>query len=105
MIVYTSGDWYTKPEQQDEFVRLWHERSKTAVEEIDCEGWNVLLRDREDPRHFVSLGAFHDEIAFVTWRDGDGLNNRLAELSAVLEHAETSLFEVVASVGPEVLKP
>jgi len=105
VIVYTAGDWYSKPEQQDEFVRRWHERCKIAVAEIDSEGWNVLLRDKEDSRHYVSLGAFHDEIAFVTWRDGDGLKNHLAELSEVLEHAETSLFEVVASVGPQVLTP
>ncbi len=105
MAVYMMGDWVAKPGQDEEFVRLWHERVESALTEIDSDGWAVLLRDKDDSHHYTSVAQYSDEEAFIQWRDGDGFKNRMADLIAVLESAETSLFNVVKTAGRPPLAP
>ena len=105
MSVYMMGDWVATPGCEEEFVRLWHEQVESALAEIDSEGWAVLLIDKDNPHHFTSVAQYHDEAAFIEWRDGDGFKNRLVDLSAVLDLAETSLFKVVGSAGHPPLTP
>ena len=105
MTVYMMGNWVAVSGQEDEFIRLWHERVESALTEIDTDGGAVLLRDKDDPHHFISVALYQDEVAFIAWRDGDGFKNRLADLSVTLEHAETSLYHIVETVGRPPLIP
>jgi quinol monooxygenase YgiN len=97
--VYTSGDWYVKPGREDEFARLWREYSQTSVADVDPSAWQVLWRDRENPRHFRSMGQWRDEAAIVTWRDGTGFKHIVDQLREMLEEFSTSVFEIVESLG------
>ncbi len=74
------GSWSPTAGNEEEFVRLWRERVESAHAEMDNEGWSMLLRDKDDPHHFVSVAQYRDEAAFIRWRDGDGFKNRLADL-------------------------
>ena len=103
MTVYTSADWYVKPGREEDFCAEWHELTDISVAEIDPEARVMLLRDREDPRHFRSFGEFINEEAIVRWRDGTVFGHRLGLLSEMLEHAGTALFDVVYSANmPEL---
>jgi len=99
MTVYTSGDWQVRAGREDEFVAKWHELAEASLAEIEPDARSVLLRDREDPRHFRSFGEFRNETGIVKWRDGAVFGHRLGELTEMLEHAATSVYEVVDALG------
>jgi heme-degrading monooxygenase HmoA len=105
MGVYMMGTWAARAGHAEEFIQLWHERVESAQAEMNNRGWAMLLRDKENPNHFVSVAQYEDEAAFIRWRDGDGFKNRLADLRMVLDSADTSLFQVVESVGEAPLVP
>jgi hypothetical protein len=69
--VYTSGVWTVKKGREEEFERRWQEAANgSSLEYPDVKF--MLLRDREDPRRFVSLteGA---ELACLPGFDGRDL--------------------------------
>ena len=104
MAVITSGDWFAKAGGEAEFQALWRQMSTVASAEVDPTGWSILLRDRENPRHFISFSRWNDEAAVVRWRDGVGLSRFMNGLTELLEHADSSLFEVAEVVGDTQLK-
>ncbi len=104
MTVYTSGDWFVKPDCEDEFARKWRELSLLSLEEIEPDARVLLLRDRENPRHFRSMGEFRNEEAIVQWRDGTVFGERLALLADLLEEAHTSVFDIEDVLGIRELR-
>lgn len=105
MTVYTSGDWYTVRGAEDAFVEAWRELFVTALAEVDSHGSETLLRDKGNPQHFVSIGKWRDETAVALWRDGAGLAAVMDELRPLLETVDTSVYEVIDTVGPQLLAP
>ena len=53
--MYTSGVWIVKKGREDEFARRWQESSDSVSLDFPDVTFR-LLRDRENPRRFVSLG-------------------------------------------------
>jgi quinol monooxygenase YgiN len=104
MTVYTSGDYHVKAGREDEFVALWRELTEMSLAEIEPDARALLMRDRENPRHFRSVGEFRNEEAIVSWRHGSVFGERIALLSEMLEELETSVFDVVESLGLEGLR-
>jgi heme-degrading monooxygenase HmoA len=64
---YTSGVWTVRDGSQDEFVARWTKFVQTAAESPGAEAF-VLIQDREDPRQFVSFGAWRDWDSVDAWR-------------------------------------
>jgi quinol monooxygenase YgiN len=97
--MYTSGVWLVKEGREDEFARRWQEGADRLV--LDYQGVKfMLLRDRENPRRFVSL----DE----GWRNAEQIEaahatpeyqDTLASIWRVLDSGETSTLDLVASVS------
>ena len=97
--MYTSGVWVVKEGREDEFARRWQESADRLV--LDFQGVKfVLLRDRGDPRRFVSL----DE----GWRNAEQIDaahatpeyqDAMASIWRVLESGETAALDLVASVS------
>jgi heme-degrading monooxygenase HmoA len=56
--LYASGDWMVKPGREDDFVAAWRDLAEWSMENLAGGAWAKLLRDREDPRRFVSLGPW-----------------------------------------------
>ena len=99
MTVYTSADWYVEAGREEDFCALWRELTDLSIAEIEPEARVLLMRDREDPQHFRSFGEFIDEDAIVRWRDGSEFGHRLGQLSDMLVHGGTALFDVVDSTN------
>jgi heme-degrading monooxygenase HmoA len=97
--VYTSGVWVVKEGREDEFTRRWQESADRTALEIP--GLKlVLLRDRENPRRFVSLGE--------GWRTADQIEasrsmpefqDAMASIWRVLESGEMTTLDLIASVS------
>ena len=97
--MYTSGVWVVKEGHEEEFARRW----QTAVDglTLDFPGLKfMLLRDRENPRRFVSLGEGWRNVEQIessgsmpTYQDA------MASVWRVLESGELSTMELVVEVS------
>ena len=98
MAVYSSGDWHVKPGREQEFVDAWRELAGWSVAEFDP-GWGKLLRDKEDPTHFVSLGEWPDEQVIEEWRASEGFKRRIGEIRQLVDESSIRAFDLAAEVG------
>jgi quinol monooxygenase YgiN len=97
--VYTSGVWVVKEGHEEEFTRRW----QTAVDGLSLEFPGLkfmLLRDRENPRRFVSLGE--------GWRNAEQVDaaqslpsyqDALSALWRVLDSGELTTMELAVEVS------
>jgi quinol monooxygenase YgiN len=99
MAAYTSGEWHVKPGREQEFVNAWREMADWSGSEYDANGWAKLLRDKEDPTHFRSVGAWPDESVIEEWRASDGFKQRLAKIRELLDDLSIQSFDLAAEVG------
>jgi len=99
MAVYTSGDWHAKPGREQEFVDAWREMAEWSSKEYGPNMWGKLLRDKEAPARFRSVGAWPDEHAVEEWRASDGFKQRLAKIRELLEEMTIRTFDVATEVG------
>jgi heme-degrading monooxygenase HmoA len=96
--VYTSGDWHVKPGREQEFVSAWRDMAQWSTDEFGPSGWGKLLRNKEDPTHFRSVGAWPDERAVEDWRASDGFKQRLAKIRELLDELTIRSFDLAAEV-------
>jgi quinol monooxygenase YgiN len=61
---YTSGDWLVKEGDEEAFVGRWSALAGWCLEHTRGARSFRLIRDRADPRHFISFGEWDgfDEI-------------------------------------------
>jgi heme-degrading monooxygenase HmoA len=97
--LYTSGSWRVKPGREDDFVAAWQEIAAWTAAEMPGAMWATLLRDQDDPSHFVSFGPWESEDAIDAWRASDGFRERVARIRELLESFEPMTGEAVADVS------
>ena len=95
--VYTSGSWRVKEGRGDEFVAAWRELAEWSKREIPGAVGATLVRDLDDPGHFVSFGPWESVAAVRSWRGRPGYQERVARMLEVLESFEPRTLEVVVS--------
>jgi heme-degrading monooxygenase HmoA len=92
---YTHTSWIVKEGRESEFVERWNEWADWTRRQ-GLASRALLLRDVDDPRHFVSFGPWESMQAVGSWRAQAGYGERVARLREVVEHFEPRTFEVVA---------
>lgn len=65
---YASGDWHVTEGSEDEFVSRWREFLEWTRDTADGFQDATLIRDAEDPRHFVSFARWEGADAQDAWR-------------------------------------
>jgi len=98
MAAYTSGDWHVKPGREKEFVDLWREMAEWSGRDFGLGEWAKLLRDKEDPAHFRSVGQWADEYAIERWRTSEGFKERMAKVRELLDDVHIYTLDVAAEV-------
>lgn len=98
MAVYTSADWHVKPGREKEFVDAWREIANWSGTEYDLGGWAKLLKDKEDPTHFRSVGEWANDALVAKWRASDALKQRLATINELLDDMHLYTMDVAAEV-------
>ncbi len=96
---YTSGVWTVKAGSEEEFVAAWAEMAGWTTSEVPGSLWGKLLRDRENPSRFVSIGPWESVEAIAAWRELPGFAERVGKLRDLLEGFEAFTLEVAAEVG------
>lgn len=98
-MICTSGIWLVKEGREEEFERRWQESVDGIA--LDYPGVKfMLLRDRENPRRFVSLGEGWRNIEQVeAMRGTPGFQDSLAAIWRLLDTGEISTLELVSEVS------
>jgi heme-degrading monooxygenase HmoA len=95
---YSSTTWIVKPGEEDEFVRRWTEFAEWSAGQGLSEP-AMLLRDMDDPAHFVSFGPWEDVQMIWRWRGQTGFQERVSSLNEVLVSFEPRTLELVGGKG------
>jgi len=83
--VFTAGLWVTKPGCEDEFAARWREMADWTRREISPEARGTLLRDRDRPNRFMSVGPWPSLEAINAWRAHPGFAERVSKMRDLLE--------------------
>ena len=97
--MYTSGVWTVKKGREDEFERRWQEAANGSSLEFP-EVKFMLLRDREDPRWFMSIAeGWRNAEQIEAARSTPAYQDAMAAIWRVLDEGELSTLELVAEVS------
>jgi heme-degrading monooxygenase HmoA len=97
-VTYTSGTWRVRPGDEDEFVAAW-EAFVTWAAQMPGSGTFHLVRDIDDPSHFMSFGDWDSFSAQDAWKLEAEFRERIGRVRAHCDEFTPSVFELVASVS------
>ena len=98
-MICTSGIWTVKEGREDEFARRWQESADSISLNFPDLKFK-LLRDRENPQRFVSLGDGWRNVEQVeSAQSSPGFQDSMTSLWRLLESGETSTLELVSEVS------
>jgi heme-degrading monooxygenase HmoA len=66
---YASGNWTVKAGREEEFIARWLEFTGWSKANAPGAREFALLRDQDDPRHFISYGTWDDEASRKAWKN------------------------------------
>ena len=97
-MVWTSGTWTVKPGSEDAFVEAWTEFATWSAGEFPASrAW--LLRDRDRPNVFVTVGPWPSDAVIEEWRASDGWRERIGRIRAMLDGFEARTLDQVVEIG------
>jgi hypothetical protein len=98
-MISTCGIWVVKKGREDDFARRWEESASNLSLEFP-EVTFRLLRDRDDPRRFVSLGEGWRNVEQIqTARSLPSFQDSLASIWRLLDSGEMSTLELAIEVS------
>ena len=95
---YASGDWVVAEGKEEEFLQRWTEFLQWTKAEAPGLIEAHLLRDEEDPRHFLSLSEWSDEGTRDAWRSNAGFRQRLDAARNLCDGFTNSDYELATEV-------
>ena len=98
MSVYTVGVWVAKEGLEDDFERAWEALGQWTVQEgFTTHG--TLVRDRSNPRRYISFGPWPTAEHVERWRSSAGFKEHLDRIMATVESFEPGTYDAVISVS------
>ena len=98
-MICTFGVWNVKDGREEDFARRWEESASNLSREFPDVTFR-LLRDREDPRRFVSVGEGWRNIEQVEEaRSLPGFQNSMASIWRLLETGDLSTVDLVVEIS------
>ena len=95
----TCGIWVAKAGREDDFARRWQESADSVSLDFPDVTFR-LLRDRENPRRFVSFGeGWRTPDQIETARSSPSFQDSMASIWRVLDSGEISTLDLVAQVS------
>lgn len=103
--IYTLGQWTANAGEEDAFVAAWTEFAEWTAANVSGSSWAKLLRDRDDPRRFISFGPWQDEEAVAGWRQHPRFEEHVARIQQHVESFVPHTLTVAGEVGPATPDP
>ena len=95
---YTLGIWTVKQGNEKSFIAEWTAFSTWTNNNISRAGTAYLLQDRDNPRQFISYGAWESVDAIAAWRERPEFKAFVAKVRDLCEKFEPhSLVQVATS--------
>jgi heme-degrading monooxygenase HmoA len=94
---YRSGEWLVQTGSEEEFVSRWNTYIEWALNNAPGARSFVLVRSTEEPRRFLSLGAWANQEAQELWREMPRTQELLSQCRELCEAFETHFYTLAAS--------
>ena len=95
---FASGNWCVSPGREEEFVARWTEFLEWTRAAAPGLGSARLIRDAEDPRHFISFATWENAEAMQQWRSLPGFADHLSACRALCGDFRGSSYSLAAAV-------
>jgi heme-degrading monooxygenase HmoA len=89
---YSSGEWLVRAGSEDEFIERWNTFIEWSLNNAPGAVSFVLVSSNEEPRKFLSLGAWESQDAQEAWRRMPRMQELLGQCRALCEEFETHLY-------------
>jgi heme-degrading monooxygenase HmoA len=94
---YSSGQWLVQTGSEDEFIERWTTFIEWSLNNAPGAESFVLVRSTEEPRRFLSLGAWENQEAQEAWREMPRMQELLSRCRELCEEFETHFYTLAAS--------
>jgi quinol monooxygenase YgiN len=94
---YSSGEWSVRAGSEDEFINRWTTFTEWSLNNAAGAKSFVLVRSTEEPRKFLSLGAWENQEAQEAWRGMPRMQELLGECRQLCEEFEFHPYTLAAS--------
>jgi heme-degrading monooxygenase HmoA len=95
---FASGNWHVKEGREEEFIGRWLEFLRWTRSNAPGLLSASLIRESEEPRHFVSFARWDEAASRDAWRTLEGFPDKLGACRELCDDFEGGNFEQVASV-------
>jgi len=96
---YSSGEWLVRAGSEEEFIQRWISFIEWTLDNADGAESFVLVRSTEEPRFFLSLGAWESQQAQEAWREMPQMQVMLGHCRALCEEFDTHRYTLLAWSG------
>jgi heme-degrading monooxygenase HmoA len=94
---YVSGEWRVRKGSEEEFVTRWLAFTGWSLQNAPGAGSFVLIRDMDEPGHFVSFGRWSDPESVRAWRGRPEFAELLGRCRALCEEFRAGDYVLAAS--------
>ena len=94
---YSSGEWLVRAGSEDEFIQRWNTFTQWSLDDAPGAESFVLVRSTQEPRKFLSLGAWESQEAQGAWREMPRMQELLGQCQELCEEFETHAYTLAAS--------
>ena len=94
---YSSGEWLVRTGSEEEFIEGWTTFAESTLNNAPGAVSFVLVRCNEDPRRFLSLGAWENQEAQQAWRAMPQRQELLDQCRELCEEIEVHPYTLAAS--------
>ncbi|HEX5915631.1 MAG TPA: antibiotic biosynthesis monooxygenase family protein [Rubrobacter sp.] len=96
---YSSGEWLVREGSEEEFIETWTTFIEWSLDNAPGAESFVLVRSTEEPRKFLSLGAWESQQAQERWREMPQMQVMLGQARALCDEYDTHRYTLAASRG------
>ena len=96
---YSSGEWLVREGSEEEFIEAWTNFVEWSLDSTPGAESFVLVRSTEEPRKFLSLGAWESQQAQERWREMPQMQVMLGQARALCDEFDTHRYTLAASRG------
>ena len=94
---YSSGDWLVQAGSEDEFIERWTTFIEWSLDNAEGAESFVLVRSTEEPRKFLSLGAWENQEALEAWREMPRMQELFGQCRELCEEFEFHPYTLAVS--------
>jgi heme-degrading monooxygenase HmoA len=96
---YSSGEWLVQPGSEEEFIERWNTFIEWSLNNAPGAESFVLVRSTEDPRRFLSLGAWESQEAQEAWREMPQMQELLSQCRELCEEFAFHSYTLASSLS------